>query len=173
MSLKADLAFDRELPTGQVCFILGTDSSKLKTITETSDRCPCKPNYFGEDCGIPDAAWFGHYKVHEPKTRHRHCNVMFQYLFQGRSTAGKLRRRKKLRRIVHATLANHEFDFFDARVQSLADVVDAFIVQESNFTTFGTPKPLDFLQQFRRGWLWKYQVNSLSEELPTEITISS
>ena len=59
----SDLAFDRELPTGQVCFKLGSDSSKLKTITETSDRCPCKPNYFGEDCGIPDAAWFGHYKV--------------------------------------------------------------------------------------------------------------
>ena len=88
---------------------------------------------------------------------HQHKHQM-TFLSQGRSTAGKLRRRKKLRRIVHATLANHEFDFFEARIRSLADVVDAFIVQESNFTTFGSPKPLEFLTQFRRGWLWKHQV---------------
>ena len=66
VNLKMNLSFvDSELPTGQVCFKLGTDSSKVRSITEKSDHCPCKSNYFGEDCGIPEAAWFGHYKVNQ------------------------------------------------------------------------------------------------------------
>ena len=159
--------FDRELPSGLVCFTAGTDFAKVKSTTAASpgDRCPCRPNYFGADCGIPEAAWFGHYKVGKGNLPLiRDIVGLFIHwlscLVQGRSTArAKLRRRKKLRRIVHATLANHELDFFEARVRSLADVVDAFVVQESNFTTFGSPKPLQFLSRFRQGWLWEHQVS--------------
>ena len=54
---------------------------------------------------------------------------------------------------MHGVLVNHEYDFFEARVETLKDVVDAFIVQESNFTTFGSSKELHFLQKFKNGWL--------------------
>ncbi len=53
---------------------------------------------------------------------------------------------------------NHEFDFFEARVKSLGDAVDAYIVQESNFTTFGTEKELEFLKRFKeKAWLSEFQ----------------
>ncbi len=48
------------------------------------------------------------------------------------------------RRLVHGVLVNHEYDFFETRIRELQDVVDAYIVQESNFTTFGTGKELNF-----------------------------
>jgi beta-1,4-mannosyl-glycoprotein beta-1,4-N-acetylglucosaminyltransferase len=53
--------------------------------------------------------------------------------------------------------ANHEFDFFETRVRSLKDVVDVFLVQESNYTTFGGSKELEFLSRLRRGWLKEHQ----------------
>lgn len=120
---------------GPKCFTEGTDF----TASETENKCVCLKDYFGIDCGIPDAVWFTHYRK-KPKDRK------------------KLKVRKHSRRLVHGVLVNHEFDFFETRVESLSDVVDAFIVQESNFTTFGTEKQLQFYDKFRNeGWLSEHQ----------------
>ena len=37
-----------------------------------------------------------------------------------------------------------------------------YLLKESNFTTFGTSKPLHFLDKFRQGWLaeWQDKVSS-------------
>ena len=78
--------------------------------------------------------WHGHY-ISNPRERE------------------KIKRRKIPRRIIHGVLVNHEYDFFETRVRTLQDVVDVFLVQESNFTTFGTSKTLHFLEKFRNGWL--------------------
>lgn len=61
---------------------------------------------------------------------------------------------------------NHEFDFFETRVKTLEHVVDAFIIQESNYTTFGTPKDLHFLDKFKDGWLSEVQSKILWVLLP-------
>jgi hypothetical protein len=96
--------------------------------------------YFGKDCGIPDAVWYGHF-AGAPSHRK------------------KLKIRPKMRRIIHALPVNHEFDFFETRVKTLDEVVDVFVIQESNYTTFGTEKDLLFLDKLKSGWLPEVQVN--------------
>ena len=105
------------MKNGDTCFTKGTDFTK--TDTETSTDCKCLPDYYGIDCGIPDAVWHGHYKSNSRK---------------------KLKRRSKSRRLIHALPVNHEFDFFETRIKMLENVVDVFVIQESNYTTFGSAK---------------------------------
>jgi len=120
----------RRVPSGaQECFVGGTDWDLTR-----GDKCVCRNDYYGKDCGIPDSVWFGHFKDHPREKK-------------------ALVRRPKLRRLIQGVLVNHEFDFFETRIATLSNVTDVFIVQESNFTTFGTSKDLHFLEKFRKGWL--------------------
>ena len=48
-------------------------------------------------------------------------------------------------------------DLFEARVISLDQVVDAYIVLESNYSSHGDPKPLIFLDKLRDCWLSPFQ----------------
>ncbi len=114
----------RTLPSsGARCFVEGTDF----VASADEGKCACAEGYFGRDCGIPESVWRSHFSRH-PRARKA------------------LRARASPRRLVHGVLVNHEFDFFEARVRELEGVVDAYIVQESNFTTFGTAKELLFLK---------------------------
>jgi len=45
----------------------------------------------------------------------------------------------------------------EARLESLASSVDAYIIMESNFTTYGSPKALEMLDKMREGWLQDHQ----------------
>ena len=110
---------------------MGTDWSST-----TKDKCKCKPDYYGKDCGIPDSVWFGHFKARPMEAK-------------------ALIRRQKLRRLIQGIPVNHEFDFFEARVATLTNVTDVFVIQESNYTTFGSSKSLLFLEKFKQGWLVK------------------
>jgi len=109
-----------QLPNGRECFVEGTD---LKSADQ--GVCVCMDGYHGDDCGIPDAVFAANFK---------------------KDLSMLKRRNGPARRLIHGVLVNHEFDFFEARVGSIGDIVDAFIVQESNFTTFGSSKELEFLQ---------------------------
>ena len=121
---------NRSTPTGSLeCFIPGTDWDST-----TKDKCLCKQDFYGKDCGIPDSVWFGHFKDHPEERK-------------------ALVRRPKLRRLIHSVPVNHEFDFFETRIATLSDVTDVFVIQESNFTAFGTSKNLFFLQKLKQGWL--------------------
>ena len=141
--LSTDKYF-RSLTSGQKCFKTGTNFDKTAS---DANKCTCNDGYYGIDCGIPDAVWYGHYAG---APHHRK----------------KLKIRTKSRRLIHALPVNHEFDFFEARVKTLQDVVDAFIIQESNYTTFGTPKDLHFLDKFKDGWLSEVQSKILWVLLP-------
>uniref|UniRef100_F6VPP4 Beta-1,4-mannosyl-glycoprotein 4-beta-N-acetylglucosaminyltransferase n=1 Tax=Monodelphis domestica TaxID=13616 RepID=F6VPP4_MONDO len=59
--------------------------------------------------------------------------------------------RETPRRIINAINVNHEFDLLDVRFHELGDVVDAFVVCESNFTAYGEPRPLKFREMLRNG----------------------
>ena len=127
------------MTSGQRCFIKGTDASKTP---ENASKCSCTNNYHGIDCGIPDSVWHG--------------------LYRGSKTyQKKLKIRPKMRRLIHAVPVNHEFDLFEARVQMLKDVVDVYLIQESNYTAYGSPKDLLFINRFKNGWLTEEQTNIL------------
>ena len=66
-----------------------------------------------------------------------------------------------MRRLIHAVPVNHEFDLFEARVKMLKDVVDVYLIQESNYTAYGSPKDLLFIERFKNGWLSEEQTNIL------------
>uniref|UniRef100_A0A8D2QCX8 Beta-1,4-mannosyl-glycoprotein 4-beta-N-acetylglucosaminyltransferase n=1 Tax=Zonotrichia albicollis TaxID=44394 RepID=A0A8D2QCX8_ZONAL len=55
------------------------------------------------------------------------------------------------RRVINAINVNHEFDLLDVRFHELGDVVDAFVVCESNFTAYGEPRPLKFREMLLNG----------------------
>ncbi len=131
----------REIKSGLKCFIPGTKFELEKT------KCHCHEGYFGKDCGIPEAAWFSHF-AKSPHDRKQ------------------LKVRKNMRRLIHALPVNHELDFFEARVKSLHEAVDVFIIQESNYSTYGASKDLLFLNQFQKGWLAEFQDKILWVVLP-------
>ncbi|XP_064088738.1 beta-1,4-mannosyl-glycoprotein 4-beta-N-acetylglucosaminyltransferase-like [Macrobrachium nipponense] len=120
---------------GKECFIRGTDIEE--TIVSKGKACSCLQYYFGDDCGIPEAVWFG----------------------QSSRLTGevKLTRRKIPRRVINGLPVNHEFAMFEARMHELSDVVDAFLIVESNYTSHGDPKELSFLKKFQSGYLAQFQ----------------
>ena len=126
------LSYFRQLPSGsKECFVDGTNWNQA---TNKSTICVCHDNYFGPDCGIPEAVWYGHFKNNP-------------------GDVAKLKRRPRMRRLIQAVLLNHEFDLFETRVHSWNDVTDVFLVQESKFTTHGDTKELKVLKKFHNGWL--------------------
>jgi beta-1,4-mannosyl-glycoprotein beta-1,4-N-acetylglucosaminyltransferase len=53
------------------------------------------------------------------------------------------------RRIINAFPFNIEFDLLDVRLQEIGDVVDVFLILESNYTAYGRSKPLYLLDRLR------------------------
>ena len=100
--------------------------------------CVCLPKYFGPHCGIPESAWNSYYKTYQ-------------------NEAKKLKPRNTPRRLIHGLQVNHEFDLFEARMEMLENIVDVYLLLESNYTAYGSGKELSFLEKFRTGWLQQYQ----------------
>ena len=100
-------------------------------------KCKCLNGYHGDDCGIPSYIW---------KTGNN-----------AKLLPNIIRRRKVPRRVIYAVPVNHEFELFETRMAMQADVVDVFILHESNYTNSGHPKPRLFFNKFQNdGWLSKY-----------------
>ena len=113
------------------CFVRGTNLSA--TISDPGG-CRCLEGYFGSDCGIPDAVWYS-------------C------LNGTKCSPEYFRVRNRPKRIIHAFNVNHEVEFFEIRMEEIGDVVDVFIVGESNFTARGDAKPLYLLPLLQAGFL--------------------
>ncbi|KAG1936519.1 beta-1,4-mannosyl-glycoprotein 4-beta-N-acetylglucosaminyltransferase a isoform X1 [Pimephales promelas] len=122
--------------SGAVCFHEGTDmaassshhrllqhNSKDDTINASKKvvQCPCRQGWHGPHCGIPTIVY--------------HSNL---------PSKSKVQPRKVPRRVINAINVNHEFDLLHARFHELADVVDVFLVCESNYTAYGDKRPLYF-----------------------------
>lgn len=122
--------------SGAVCFREGTSmaasashrgllqhNSKDDTINAGKKvvQCPCRQGWHGPHCGIPTIVY--------------HSNL---------PSKSKVKPRKIPRRAINAININHEFDLLHARFHELADVVDVFLVCESNFTAYGDTRPLYF-----------------------------
>ena len=152
--------------SGHQCYIGGTDLEK------SSKNCVCLSGFFGPHCGVPRSAWESHFK-------------------QNGGSLAKLKPRKLPRRLIHGlqvflilsfgflppvvsiliyTISllqvNHEFDLFEARLEMLKGVVDVYLMLESNYSSYGEPKPLSFLHKLQEGWLSSHQPSLLYILLP-------
>uniref|UniRef100_A0A8C3LP14 Beta-1,4-mannosyl-glycoprotein 4-beta-N-acetylglucosaminyltransferase n=2 Tax=Phasianinae TaxID=9072 RepID=A0A8C3LP14_CHRPC len=91
-------------------------------------ECVCLPGWHGPSCGVP---------------------TVVQY--SNLPTKDRLVPREIPRRVINAININHEFDLLDVRFHELGDVVDVFVVCESNFTAYGEPRPLKFREMLLNG----------------------
>ncbi|XP_065108939.1 beta-1,4-mannosyl-glycoprotein 4-beta-N-acetylglucosaminyltransferase a [Paramisgurnus dabryanus] len=139
-------AFFIPTKSGALCFKGGTkmiesslqrvilhkqDNNSKEVAVESSqigDGCRCYQGWHGPNCGIPTIV--------------QHSNL---------KTIAKLRPRKVPRRVINAININHEFDLLHTRFHELEHAVDVFIICESNFTAYGTLRPLFFQQQLLNG----------------------
>ncbi|XP_016387782.1 beta-1,4-mannosyl-glycoprotein 4-beta-N-acetylglucosaminyltransferase-like [Sinocyclocheilus rhinocerous] len=133
--------------SGAVCFREGTDvatfashrrllqhhreinpKDKGSNADKVVVQCPCQQGWHGPHCGIPTIVY--------------HSNL---------PSKSKVTPRKVPRRVINAININHEFDLLHARFHELGDVVDVFLVCESNFTAYGDSRPLVFRKQILNG----------------------
>uniref|UniRef100_A0AC11EE01 Beta-1,4-mannosyl-glycoprotein 4-beta-N-acetylglucosaminyltransferase n=1 Tax=Ovis aries TaxID=9940 RepID=A0AC11EE01_SHEEP len=91
-------------------------------------ECVCLPGWHGPSCGVPTVVQYSNLPTKE-----------------------RLVPREVPRRVINAININHEFDLLDVRFHELGDVVDAFVVCESNFTAYGEPRPLKFREMLTNG----------------------
>ncbi|XP_040844172.1 beta-1,4-mannosyl-glycoprotein 4-beta-N-acetylglucosaminyltransferase [Ochotona curzoniae] len=91
-------------------------------------ECVCLPGWHGPSCGVPTVVQYSNLPTKE-----------------------RLVPREVPRRVINAINVNHEFDLLDVRFHELGDVVDAFVVCESNFTAYGEPRPLKFREMLTNG----------------------
>lgn len=102
---------------------LGSRSTRRKWV-----ECVCLPGWHGPSCGVPTVVQYSNLPTKE-----------------------RLVPREVPRRVINAININHEFDLLDVRFHELGDVVDAFVVCESNFTAYGEPRPLKFREMLTNG----------------------
>lgn len=99
-------------------------------------KCRCVSGYYGLDCGIPDAVWHSRYR----SLIHRQ----------------RLKRRKVPRRVINGIPLLKEIDMLEARFHELGDVVDLFMLAESNYSAHGDPKKLYIRNELNNGFLSDY-----------------
>ncbi|XP_064472773.1 beta-1,4-mannosyl-glycoprotein 4-beta-N-acetylglucosaminyltransferase-like [Ornithodoros turicata] len=115
------------------CFKLGTNAS-----VSQPEKCVCLPRWYGKDCSQPQS-------------------IVASDQFQNRSSRDKITRRRRARRVINGININHELDMLEIRLNELYNVVDVFIVCESNYTAYGDAKPLYLLPKLKAGFLRQFQ----------------
>lgn len=114
-----------------------TNCFKAGTVNVTNSTCQCRPGYYGTDCGIPQVVWLSG------------CPSL--------NKCSGIKARTKPRRLIHGLNVNHELEFFEMRLEEVGDVVDVFIVAESNLTAGGDPSPLYLLPELQKGFMSSFQ----------------
>merc|ERR1739844_483642 len=127
------------------CFISGTD---FKLSVKSDNSCICYKSYRGSDCGIPIRVWESEIESHYNTVTNKYIRYNW---------AETLKKRKgNQRRLIHALPVNLELDLFEARIATLYDVVDVFLIGESNMTNSGGARELSFHRLLQSGWLKPY-----------------
>lgn len=93
----------------------------------SSSGCRCAPGWHGDACSAPSSVWYS--------------NLPARFKTRLKPTYGGA-----TRRIVHAFPFNIEFAMLEARLAELGDVVDLFLILESNYTACGRRKPYRLLE---------------------------
>lgn len=119
--------FDRRF--NLACLLEGTDWAAT-AVNKT--HCQCMSGWHGNACSVPAVVKESDYPT---------------------SFTPKPRIEKHLlpRRIINAIPFNMEYEMLEIRLQEIGDLVDVFLILESNFTAYGKPKPLYLLDKLRSG----------------------
>ncbi|KAK2139291.1 hypothetical protein LSH36_1881g00012 [Paralvinella palmiformis] len=117
-----------------VCYVVGTDFSVTNS---SAAKCECQTGWYGIACSIPDSVW-------KSKLRKPHLEKI------------EPRLSKWPRKLIHAFPFNNEFEFLEARIAEYHDVVDVFMILESNYTANGSAKPLYLLNRLKSGYIRQY-----------------
>ncbi|KAK8760261.1 hypothetical protein V5799_028472 [Amblyomma americanum] len=118
-------------PAQVQCFPHGTLSGAV------NQSCVCRIGWNGDECSVPDAVWYSD-------------------AFKAWYTKGLIKRRSTPRAIINGLVFNHELDLLEIRVKELGDAVDHYVVVESNYTYFGSTKPLHLRSKMSAGFLSEY-----------------
>ena len=117
-----------------LCFTGGTAHASQGAGQISYNGCLCEKGWHGRYCSIPESVYFS----------------------TGSRFVEALKPRNISRRVVSAVAFNMEFELLEARLHELHDVVDVFIILESNYTNYGEAKPLRLLQKMRDGYLKQF-----------------
>jgi len=126
------------------CYVAGTDFQR----SVKSGLCVCHKNYKGDDCGIPIKVWEAHVETHYNTVTNKYIRYNWKETLK--------RRNGNQRRLIHALPVNLELDLFETRIATLYDVVDVFLIGESNMTNSGGSRELSFHKLLQNGWLKPY-----------------
>ena len=127
------------------CFISGTNFKE-----SNNEKCVCLPDFKGENCSIPIQI-FNAYADSNHNQNIQNISNTYDW-----SSSHLRRRGGHQRRLIHALPVNLEVELFEVRIASLYDVVDVFIIGESNLTNSGGNRDLLFLELLQGGWLKPY-----------------
>ncbi|EEC01072.1 beta-1,4-mannosyl-glycoprotein beta-1,4-N-acetylglucosaminyl-transferase, putative [Ixodes scapularis] len=117
---------------GGSCFTYGTNSSV------SNNSCVCLQGWNGDTCSVPQVLWMDR-------------GVRRWY------AQGIIKRRPRPRMIINLFMFNHEIDMLDIRIHVLGDAVDYYVVCESNYTFFGSPKQLYLSSNLSAGFLSEHR----------------
>ena len=131
------------------CYIAGTDF-RASSESQLGEKCVCWQNFKGDNCSIPDQIWNA-YAESDHNTNIQNISQTYDWV-----SSNLKRRSGKPRRLIHALPVNLEIELFEVRIASLYDVVDVFVIGESNFTNSGGSRDLIFLELLQGGWLKPY-----------------
>ncbi len=109
-------------------------NTPLTISNSTSCQCHCKAGWVGRSCSVTSAA----------------AQSGINAYLEG------IHMRTNPRRVINALKFNMEFDLLEVRLHELYDVVDAFVVYESNYTTYGNAKRLRLLDRLLGGYLSQF-----------------
>ncbi|CAN7984113.1 unnamed protein product, partial [Ixodes pacificus] len=114
------------------CFRYGTNKSVSK------NSYVCLEGWNGDTCSVPQVVW------EDPVFRSLHSQ-------------GLIKRRLIPRTIISSFMFNHEMDLLDIRIHVLGDAVDYYVVCETSYTNFGSPKPLYLSSNLSAGFLSEHR----------------
>ena len=110
--------------------------------------CSCQQGYYGPNCAIPE--------------------VVMTSACQSIDNCKGVKARLKPRRIIHFLSFHHELDWIEVQLGELGDVVDVFVIGESNRTTSGEPNELLLLPKMKNeGFLKEYHSKILYVMIPS------
>ena len=136
-SINASVFTWRDVDGSQItCFRSGVDSDSQhqhllhRAQLRSFGRCRCKRGWYGRGCSIPEIVWRGRRRLP--------------------FSIDRLTLRRRPHRVVQAMPFSAEFDLFDVRLAEIGDVVDVFLVVESNYTSHGDRKPFKLRDRLMR-----------------------
>ena len=96
------------------------------------EKCECMPGYHGNDCSFPEVIW--------------RAFIAFRQ-------EAIIQKRSKTRRIIHMFVITHpaQIPLAAIKINELFDIVDLFIVAESDVTQNGESKPFYFKLKLDKG----------------------